>query len=120
MAGGGGDHWADVAWTNQAEMEQPVEAFRVRRRRGRGTAEGAWPPTSDKPCLFLCPGTSGSGVPEPGEEPSGPGSIAGLRGSGPLPARGQPVAGLLLVLPHPAGHVGRRRHSDLHAEASLP
>lgn len=69
--------------------------------------------------LFTVPGAGGPGAPELGEEPPVPGGPAGLRGQGPLPPGGQPVAGLLLVLRQPAGHVGRRRHSDLHTEAPV-
>lgn len=87
---------------------------------GRGSAQGGVVSNRGQTLLFLSPGADGPGLPEPGEEPPGPGSAAGLRGPGPLPAGGQPVAGLLLVLPQPAGHVGRRRHSDLHAEAPVP
>lgn len=70
-------------------------------------------------CLSTAPGAVGPGAPELGEEPAVPGGPAGLRGQGPLPSGGQPVAGLLLVLPQPAGHVGRRRLSALHAEAPV-
>lgn len=30
----GGDAWADVAWADQAEMERPMAAIRVRARQG--------------------------------------------------------------------------------------
>lgn len=64
-------------------------------------------------------GKDGHCVPAPGEEPSGAGFAAGLWGEGPLPPGGQPVAGVLLVLPQPACHAHRRCHSNLHPATPL-
>lgn len=89
-----------------------------------GVGRGAWSASGVRPqhCVLVScavAGANGPGAPEPGEEPAVAGSAAGLRGPGPLPPGGQPVAGLLLVLRQPAGHVGRGRHADLHAEAPV-
>lgn len=68
---------------------------------------------------FHLSGKDGLRVLAPGEEPSGPGCAAGLRGPGPLPPGGQPVESVLLVLHESAHHAHCCSLTDLHPAASL-
>lgn len=121
--GVGRDEWVDVT-TTETLVEYKLEDIRVR--------GGNWltylchssfmstNPSTDfhlLPSTFLfypLPGKDGLCLPAPGEDPPGPVCTAGLWGEGPLPSRGQPVAGVLLVLSQPACHARRCCHSNLH------
>ena len=122
-AGGGRDDWADVA-LEESVVEYKLEDIRVRRQKQKTALR-----LSDVilyvlafirlSFLRLLLGGDGLCVPAPGEDPPGPDSAAGLWGEGPLPSGGQPVAGVLLVLPQPARHDCSLSHSDLQPATPL-
>lgn len=64
-------------------------------------------------------GVDGDGSPAAGAQSSDADGPAGVRGSRPKPAGGQPVAGLLLVLCQHAGHAERGAHSGLHPPTAV-
>lgn len=116
-AGGGREEWANIT-ASESLVEYKLEEIRVR---GRNISHPltilTW---CDLFCTFVhLAGQNGLSLLAPGEEPAGPNCAEGLWGPGPLPAGGQPVESVLLVLHEPDHHAHCCSLTDLHPAASL-